>query len=289
MEGETRTFDRIWVGTETRDYGDRQWGGTVQYEAFFLMRWLGGIGGGKCGGGWYDWLGTTERTYVEQARQTVLGGAAESVLFCYGGLQGTTGPRNVEALRKEIPELWAAARAMKGRTLAGVAAYKPANSAPGTERRVFDFVGMLGLPLVPTHEFPTHAPVAFFPVHALKDAGFAGKLAAFLGAGRTALITDGLAAQLPEALWRDRKGVRILGVKGDPKLLLDWRGGELDDLRDFALAPWHLTFRGPNSVALCLFTDGSRVLQNFTDAEVTVEIGGKRETLPARGWVQRWF
>jgi hypothetical protein len=53
------------------------------------LRWLGGIGGAKCGGGWYDWLGTTERTYIEQARQTILGGARESMLFCYGGLQGT--------------------------------------------------------------------------------------------------------------------------------------------------------------------------------------------------------
>jgi len=59
---ETADFDRIWVGTETRDYKDSRWGGTVQYEAYFIMRWLGGIGGKKCGGGWYDWLGKTERT-----------------------------------------------------------------------------------------------------------------------------------------------------------------------------------------------------------------------------------
>src|ERR1051326_2901067 len=102
---ETADFDRIWVGTETRDYNDKRWGGTVQYEAYFIMRWLGGIGGEKCGGGWYDWLGTTERTYLEQARQTVLAGARESLLFCYGGLQGTTGPKDVEALRADIPEL----------------------------------------------------------------------------------------------------------------------------------------------------------------------------------------
>ena len=50
------------------------------------MRWLGGIGGAKCGGGWFDPYGTTEATYLEQARQTVLGGARESMLFCYGSL-----------------------------------------------------------------------------------------------------------------------------------------------------------------------------------------------------------
>ncbi len=51
---ETADFDKIWVGTETRDYNDPRWGGTVQYEAYFIMRWLGGLGGTKCGGGWFD-------------------------------------------------------------------------------------------------------------------------------------------------------------------------------------------------------------------------------------------
>ncbi len=73
---ESADFDRIWVGTETRDFTDRRWGGTPQYEGCFIMRWLGGVGGAKCGGGWYDPYGTTEKTYIEQARQTILGGAA---------------------------------------------------------------------------------------------------------------------------------------------------------------------------------------------------------------------
>jgi uncharacterized protein (DUF427 family) len=42
---ETADFDHIWVGTETRDYQNKQWGGTPQYEGYFIMRWLGGIGG----------------------------------------------------------------------------------------------------------------------------------------------------------------------------------------------------------------------------------------------------
>ena len=108
MARETADFDRIWVGTETRDYTNKQWGGTVQFEAFFIMRWLGGLGGAKCGGGWFDPYGTTPATYVEQARQTVLAGARESMLFCYGSLQNGTGPGNIEALRANIPELFVA-------------------------------------------------------------------------------------------------------------------------------------------------------------------------------------
>ena len=159
---ETTDFDRTWVGTEIRDYGDKHWGGTPQYEAYFIMRWLSGIGGLKCGGGWYDPYGTTERTYLEQARQTVLGGARESMLFCYGSLLEHTGPKNIETLRRNIPELLAVAEEVRRRQIVGVAAYKPANSHPEKEPRVFDFVGMMGLPLVPCHEFPVEAQAGFF-------------------------------------------------------------------------------------------------------------------------------
>lgn len=193
VASETKAFDRIWVGTETRDYEDKRWGGTVPYEGYFIMRWLGGIGGKKCGGGWYDWLGTTENTYVEQARQTVLGGDRESLLFCYGGLQGTTGPKDVDALRVNIPQLLDVAKQVARREVIGVAAYKPANSHPENEKRVFDFVGMLGIPLVPCAEFPAKAPAAFFSVHALKDENFIARFTRFVRAGKPVLITDGLA------------------------------------------------------------------------------------------------
>src|SRR5579859_2420749 len=116
---ETADFDRIWVGTETRNYSDRRWGGTPQYEGFFIMRWLGGIGGSKSGGGWFDPFGTTEATYLEQARQTILAGARESMLFCYGALQNDTGPKNIEALRANLPALLAVARQVSRRQMVG--------------------------------------------------------------------------------------------------------------------------------------------------------------------------
>jgi hypothetical protein len=99
LDWETREFDRIWVGTESRDMDDTRWGGCATYRPFWIMRWLGRIGGDKCGGGWYDPYGTHEDTYLEQARQTILGGARESLLFCYPSLLEHTGPANIEALR----------------------------------------------------------------------------------------------------------------------------------------------------------------------------------------------
>ena len=112
---QTADYAKIWVGTETRDYDNPRWGGKVQYEAYYIMRWLGEIGGGKTGGGWFDPYGTTENTYVEQARQTVLADAKEMLLFCYGSLQRDTGPANVEKLRAEIPGLFKLAELVRGK------------------------------------------------------------------------------------------------------------------------------------------------------------------------------
>ncbi len=285
---ETADFDRIWVGTETRDYRDQRWGGTAQYEAYFIMRWLGGIGGAKCGGGWYDWLGTTEATYVEQARQTILAGARESFLFCYGGLQGTTGPKNIDALRASQPELFAVAKEIKKRKIIGVAAYKPANSHPENEQRVFDFVGMLGLPLVPCHEFPKDAPAAFFSVHALKDTQFASRLAAFIKTGKPVLITDGLAARLGDQVYLKAANLQVLEVKGSPKSLLDLPQERVDALRAPLLRPLKTDLRAPAGVAFYPFRDGSWVLENFRDEPVSAELNGQTQRLTPRGWRQQW-
>jgi hypothetical protein len=287
---ETADFDHIWVGTETRDYNDRRWGGTVQYEGYFIMRWLGGIGGPKCGGGWFDSLGTTERTYLEQARQTVLGGAAESMLFSYGSLQRGTGPKDILALRANVPELLAVAKQVRPRAILGLAAYKPPNSHPQDEPRVFDFLGMMGLPLVPCHEFPSDAPAAFFSLHALKDAGFAAKLGAFIKTGKPVLLTDGLARSLANQsqIHLDAPNVHILPLKHDPKSLLQLGQSELDELRAPLLRPLNVTFRAPNRVGLYLFQDGSWVIENFADDTVSVELNGKPLTIAAGKWSYQW-
>jgi hypothetical protein len=285
---ETDDFDLIWVGTETRNYEDKRWGGTPQYEAFFLMRWLGGIGGQKCGGGWFDPYGTTEATYLEQARQTVLAGAKESVLFCYGALQQNTGPANVEALRREIPELLTVAEAVGQREMVGIAAYKPPNSHPEKESYVFDFVGMMGLPLVPCHEFPEDAPAAFFSVHALKDPQLSTKLKAFIDSGKPTLITDGLASHVRGHVPLDEKNVQILQVQGEPKSLLNLKQDALDAIRRPLLEPLGHSFEAPNRVALYLMKDGSWVIENFNDEAIAVTLDGQESRIAPRDWVYQW-
>ena len=278
---ETADFDRIWVGTETRDPDNEQWGKKAQYEAYYIMRWLGEIGGPKCGGGWFDPYGTHEATYVEQARQTVLAGAREMLLFCYGSLLHDTGPANVEKLRTEIPGLFQLAAMVRGKPIKGIAAPKPPNSDAHNEQYVYDFVGMLGLPLVPTAEIRTDAKAAFLPVHAMKDPQLNDKLAAMLKAGTPVLITDGLAAKLPPELAND-KNLLTLKVNGKPNSLLNLTRDDLKPIREKLLAPFGIRFDAPNKVALYLIGDDCIAIENFNDEAVKASLGVPTSSKPTR-------
>jgi hypothetical protein len=288
VASETAAFDRIWVGTETRDFNDPRWGGLPAYGGYFIMRWLGGIGGDKCGGGWFDSLGTTPHTYVEQARQTVLGGARESMLFNYSGLHRGPGPDDVAALRAAMPELLDVAAQVASHRPVGVAAYNPPNSQPLDEALVFDFAGMLGLPLAPCHRFPANEPAAMFSEQALSDPNLAGELAEFVRSGRPTLVTDGLKDRLKGTVDLDAPNVQVLAVNGKPRSLLQWDQPALDAMRRPLLAALHATFRAPNGVALYLFNSNSWVVENFNDQPASVELNGEPMTIEARGWRYLW-
>lgn len=260
-------YDKTWVGTEIRDFEDKRWGGKVQYEAYYIMRWLGEIGGAKTGGGWFDPFGTTQNTYLEQARQTVLADAKEMLLFCYSALLRGTGPANVQALRKEIPGLFKLAAIVRDKPIAGLMAAKPPNSDAHKEQYVYDFVGMLGLPLVPTAKIDPGAKAAFFPVHSLKDPQFKDKLEKMLAADKPVLLTDGLAKRL-DGIDLSGKNVTILNVNGNPKNLLKLTRQELRPIRDKLLAPFGMKFDAPNKVALYLIGDRHVVVENFNDEPI---------------------
>jgi hypothetical protein len=300
---ETAAFDRIWAGAETRDYTNAwHWGGTVQYEGYFLMRWLGGVGGEKCGGGWYDWLGTTAPNYVEQARQTILAGARETMLFCYGGLNPAaqsslpssipwptaTGQDDIAALRANMPELLATAREVQRRQPIGIAAYKPINSGGGTESRVFDYLGMMGLPLVPCHQFPTNAPAAFFSIHTFDDPDAVAEINDYIKTGRPVLLTQNLVKLLSPRLNLPAPNVRVLALPDTLDYLLVQPQPPLDELRLPLLIALHVTFRAPDQVALYLFSPDGWVVENFNSEPVTVVLNGQTLNIAARGWLCHW-
>jgi hypothetical protein len=69
---------------------------------------------------------------------------------------------------------------------------------------------------------------------------------------------------------------------------LELSQGELDALRQWLLEPLGRTFKAPNRVALYLFADGSWVVENFNDRNVTVELDGDGPDLAERGWRYLW-
>jgi len=193
------------------------------------------------------------------------------LLFCYGALQRNTGPANVEKLRAEIPRLFKLAKLVRAKPVKGIAALKPPNSDAHDEQYVFDFVGMLGLPLVPTAKIDTDAKAAFFSVQALKDTQFGDKLRRMLAAGKPVLITDGLADRL-DGIDLDAGNPTILKVGGKPRGLLELSREQLRPMRKKMLAPFGMSFDAPNRVALYLIGHNCIIVENFNDEAVNASL-----------------
>jgi len=189
------------------------------------------------------------------------------LLFCYGSLLRDTGPVNVEKLRTEIPGLFKLAAIVRNKPIRGILAPKPPNSDAYNEQYVFDFVGMLGLPLVPAAEIRSDVKAAFFPVHALKDPDFSRKLKKMLVAKKPVLITDGLAERL-DGVNLDDENLTILKVNGNPRGLLKLTRKQLKPIRDKLLAPFGIRFDAPNKVALYLVGEDYLIVENFNDEPV---------------------
>jgi hypothetical protein len=194
VDKETALYDRIWVGTELRDPSSGHWGHTQQYRGFFLYRWLADVAGAKEGGGWFDPYGTDPTFYLDQAYVTILAGAPEVMLFHYGELDSDKYRAQAEELADHRQQLDSLAE-LAG-NWDGIPAYKPPNSDPGNEPYLFDQIGMLGIPLLPTAHFPAKAQAALFTAHALADTDFVPELDGFLKSGGTAFVSESLAHRL---------------------------------------------------------------------------------------------
>ncbi len=289
---ESKDYDYTWIGTETRDYDyDVKPGGEVQYNAYFISRWINEVSGGKNGGGWIDALGTTPEFYVEQARQTVLGNEREIMLFHYGSLldesnnyDGKPGTpiADIAALRKELPDLFKLAAIVKDAPIRGIHLPKIPNSEPMNEPYIFSFLGMMGLPLVPAGKINTDAESAIFTVHALKEPGFSVRLKTMLDAGKPVVITDDLARLLSNQALLDNRNLMVLKVGGDPKNLLKLSREELKPLRDKLLAPFGMKFDAPDKVSLYLMGSSYIIIENFNDTSADLSLA-----LPTAGEVRR--
>jgi len=190
-----RIFDRVWVGTETRGRNTQRFGFVQPYEGFVNYRWLAGIAGEKIGGAWFDHGDCAEHDFLDQAYMSVLAGAPELVFFNLGDIvQGHPDHPKVVAEFERLAELAAFVRT---HPVTGVPAYKPPNSDPGGDMYLMDFLGMLGIPVVPVHRFPETAPVVFLPAQAAADPDLLNRVKKAMAKGTHVIVTTSLLIASP--------------------------------------------------------------------------------------------
>jgi hypothetical protein len=191
-----RIFDQIWVGTETRGRNTQRFGFVQPYEGFVNYRWLAGIAGDKIGGAWFDHGDCAEYDFLDQAYTSVLAGAKELVFFNFGNLM--QGHPDHEKIIAEFDRLTELAVFVREHPVVGVPAYKPPNSDPAGDMYIMDFLGMLGIPLIPVHEFPEGAPVIFLPAQAAADTNLLEHINKARARGAHLIVTTSLLVALPE-------------------------------------------------------------------------------------------
>ena len=191
-----RLFDQVWVGTETRGRNTRRFGFVQPYEGFVNYRWLADIAGDKIGGAWFDHGDCGEHDFLDQAYTSVLAGAPELVFFNFTNL--IEGHPDHEKVIAEFDRLADLAAFVRKHPVIGVPAYKPPNSDPGGDMYIMDFIGMLGIPLVPVHTFPRSAPVIFLPAQAAADPNLVGRVNEARKRGAQLILTTSLLIASPD-------------------------------------------------------------------------------------------
>jgi len=189
---ESTMFDKIWVGTESRGQYTQRYGFVQPYEGFVNYRWLKSIAGEKTGGAWFDHGDCNGIDFIEQAYQSVLAGANEIIIFHFGDL--VKGHPGHNFLRRQFHQLADLAREVKTHPVIGAVGYKPPNSDAGGDLYIMDFIGMLGVPLVPDAKYPEKARVVFLPTQAAADADILAKVNASVKNKATLVFTAGFLA-----------------------------------------------------------------------------------------------
>lgn len=192
VESGPKLFDQVWVGTETRGQYTQRFGFVQPYEGFVNYRWIASLAGDKIGGAWFDHGDCDRLDFIEQAYQSVLAGAQELVIFNYGSF--VNGHQGHHLLRMDFEKLAALAKTIKSAPVQGIAAYKPPQSDAGGDLYIMDFIGMLGIPLVPVSSYPIEAQTIFLPTQAASDPGIVSKVEASLKQGARIIMTSGFLA-----------------------------------------------------------------------------------------------
>ncbi|MBI2924267.1 MAG: hypothetical protein HYY24_01020 [Verrucomicrobia bacterium] len=180
-------FDEIWVGTEVRDPKTRRMGFVQPTEGYMNFRWIASIAGEKVRGAWFDHIECSAQNFVDQAYWSVLAGARELTLFHLGDLM--EGHPGDALLASRLPDLFDLAARVRGQRPDGIALYKPPGSDSDENMYLMDYLGMIGLPILPESRYPESARVAVLGVQAAADPEIRERMRRHLRAGATLVLT----------------------------------------------------------------------------------------------------
>jgi hypothetical protein len=219
LDQEPKIFSGIYTGTETRDpvFNDQH---LQQYESYEIIRYLDNIAPGRNGGGWVDTYGTLYLDrYAEQLWDTMLAKTPQIMLFQYSDLlrDAQVGDRkawddlDTTFNMKEL-DRWSARgdatgppsyAAVAGYSLAkvnavlgrlgnpvAIANYRPYQSIG--EDFLPNYLGMIGIPIEMSPEFPTGSKTILLTEDAKFDPQIVSKIKTHLLQGGTVIITSGL-------------------------------------------------------------------------------------------------
>jgi len=205
-------FDAVWVGTEIRDPRKDY---VYQYQAFSNYTYIRSIAGQKVEGAWFDQLWCYPEVYVEQAYQSLLAGATELILFSYSPKDYDEKNPNMRMLLERRPLLQRIRTEINGKRHLGIEAYKPPGSDPLGEAYLFDYLGLMGLPIIVTAKTPSSRSLVL-SAHALSDPNIEEFLTG-LGPGHTVLATGGFIQGLPDnSSVTDLFGLSVEPIKRKP-------------------------------------------------------------------------
>ncbi|MEM2941475.1 MAG: permease [Thermoproteota archaeon] len=217
LDFESRLFDMIYTGTETRDaeYTHQH---LQEYQSYAIMRFLENVKPGRNGGGWVDPLA---RRYLdrfsEQIRLTLFAKAKEVTLFCYSLLleplkqNGTSIPASTIA--PVVGRVFEDMDSLIGKLGQpyGVKSYKPFNSSG--EDFLHNYIGMLGIPIEITPRFPESNETVFLTECAKFDNAIIDKTKKHLVNGGNVIITSGFVKAMQNEVIREFAEVTYTGGK----------------------------------------------------------------------------
>lgn len=285
----SRNFDAIWVGTEVRNPKTQRMGYVQPTEGYINYLWLNAVSGGKAEVAWFDHIECTGQNFVDQAWQSVLAGAPELILFnLFDVVNGHEGHVLFE---RALPAMREVAQRIKGKVRDGVAYYKPVNSDPGDNRYLMDYLAMLGIPVVPTAEYPFNSRSVLLGVQAAKDPNLMEKVANHLRSGAKVAMTASLMERIkaPEGVVRvdlrtfsDQDfldaGEWLLAPKELPFMKMSQQ--EVDALRNNL----GVELSGPSDVAYYRFGN-EEAFYSFRDRPSEMKLRGKKVRVPAHSFV----